>query len=351
MTAKPAGTHTRHEILTQPQTWSATLQQLGQLDAGSLPDPREFEQVIFCGCGSTHYLSLWAARQCETRTGVVSRAAPSSELLLFPDSWGNGKHRKLLVAVSRSGQTTETVQALKHFLEAKAGEAVVITCYPDSTIAKLGARIIVVPEGQEQSVAQTRSFTNMMLAVLWLIERGIPDELPHRLGDAGRALLETHARQAEQIGRDETIQRLFFLGSGPLYGLANEAMLKMKEVSLSYAEAFHFHEFRHGPMSMVDSQSLVIGLLHDENWEQQQAVLRDMKVLGARTLGETEDHAGDPSMDEVVAFQSGIAGEWRAPLYLPVLQLMAYERSMHKGLNPDLPANLTAVVVLNDRLQ
>jgi len=353
MSKAPTGTYTRNEILTQPETWAATLRQLARLDASSFPDMAHFEQVIFSGCGSTYYLSRWAARVCEGLHGTISRASPASDLLLFPESWWKRGRKTLMVTISRSGETTETVRALQQFLAAEAGDAVAITCYPESTLAKLAPRVIAVPEGQEQSVAQTRSFTNMLLASLWLFTKEIPASMPDRVADAGHDLLEKHTKTAERIGRDESIQRFFFLGSGPLYGLANEAMLKMKEMSLSYAEAFHFHEFRHGPMSMVDNQSLVMGLLHDSSREQQLAVLRDMKALGARIMGLLHDDADhhNGALDEAVMFHSGIPEIWRAPLYLPVLQLTAYERAMHKGLNPDLPTNLTSVVVLNDQLE
>lgn len=353
MTHATAGTHTRHEILTQPQTWLATLRQLEKADASSYPDVSRYDQVIFFGCGSTHYLSQWAARACEALTGAIGRASPSSELLLFPESWRTRGRKTLMVAISRSGETTETIHALRNYLEAGGTEAVTITCYPDSSLAKMAPYVISVPEGQEQSVAQTRSFSNMMLAVSWLLTRQVPAGVPDRLDDAAQRLLQNSAPAAESWGSDASIKRIFFLGSGALYGLANEAMLKMKEISLSYAEAFHFHEFRHGPMSMVHEGSLVVGLLSSGLRDQQLAVLRDMKALGARTLGLTDEgpdlSAG--ALDEQVAFHSGVAEPWRAPLYLPVLQLLAYQRGMFKGLNPDRPTNLTSVVVLNEKLE
>lgn len=353
MNVAAAGRHTRSEILSQPETWRTTLRQLEQLDPSGFPDVSQFDQVICCGCGSTYYLSRWAARTCEALSGTISRASPSSDLLLFPEAWRQSGRRTLMIAVSRSGETTETVLALKRFLEDGAGQAVVITCYPESSMARMAQHLIAVPGGQEQSVAQTRSFTNMLLGSLWLFTRQIPTGMADRLAQSGSALLAMHAKTAEALGRNETIQRFFFLGSGALYGLANEAMLKMKETSLSYAEAFHYHEFRHGPMSMVDRHSLLVGLLHDSAREQQFAVLRQMKALGARTLGllDRDDGGVNGTLDSSVHFDSGIPEAWRAPLYLPVLQLMAYERAIQNGLNPDLPTNLTSVVVLDDSLQ
>jgi glucosamine--fructose-6-phosphate aminotransferase (isomerizing) len=131
--------------------------------------------------------------------------------------------------------------------------------------------------------------------------------------------------------------------------MACEAMLKTKEMSLSYAEAFYPLEFRHGPMSMVDETTLVVGLVSDTALRQELRVLQDMQGLGARVLAMVDDAAvlGDWQPDYVVELRSGLY-EWeRAPLYLPPLQLAALHRSLAKGLNPDEPKNLSAVVSLD----
>jgi glucosamine--fructose-6-phosphate aminotransferase (isomerizing) len=167
---------------------------------------------------------------------------------------------------------------------------------------------------------------------------GLLDDLVGRLGDL-----------PHQLGTDLTIDRIFFLGAGPLYGVASEAMLKTKEMSLSYSEAYHPLEFRHGPMSMVNERTLVVGLLSDTGLAEEHRVLQDMQRLGARTLALVEDGSmlagGRP--DHVAEMRSGL-GEWeRLPLYLPVLQLLAYHRAIAKGLDPDQPNNLDAVVFLD----
>ncbi len=105
-------------------------------------------------------------------------------------------------------------------------------------------------------------------------------------------------------------------------------------------------------MSVVDKQSLIIGLINELAAEQQNALFREMKRLGARTLGLQDEggEAGGVAPDQKVSFQSGIPEIWQAPLYLPVLQLIAYERAMHRDLDPDRPVNLESVVVLNEHL-
>ncbi len=349
MSTTSPGASTLNEILSQPEVWAQSLSRFQQLDPAGLPNVRDYDQVLFTGCGSTYYLSLWAARACQRETGVSSQAVPASDLLLSPEAWLQPSHRTLLVATSRSAETTETILALKNFNAGGYGDSVVVTCYPDRQLAKLSPAVIDVPDAQEDSVAQTRSFTNMLLGIGWLVARQVPPDLPSKLSAAGSRLIETYREIAQRIGRG-ALQRFFYLGSGALYGLACEAMLKMKEMSLSYSEAFHTMEFRHGPMSMVDQETLLVGLIDEAAREQSYAVLREMRAKGARTLGilDRGDSLPPDTLDDPVLLQSSVPGLWQAPLYLPILQLIAYERAIQNGLDPDRPTNLTAVVVLHD---
>src|SRR5512139_3817470 len=128
-----------------------------------MPNPAEFEQVIFTGCGSTYYLSLAAAAMYQELTGRAARAVPASELLLNPQTVVRENVSHLLVAISRSGTTTETVKAVEKFKAKKRGDVLVISNY-DETLSCLANVNIVIPKGQEESVAQTRSFSSMYVA-------------------------------------------------------------------------------------------------------------------------------------------------------------------------------------------
>ena len=347
------GQHTRTEITGQPEAWRATLGAFAA-DRTALEDflnQTDFARILVVGCGSTHYLAQTAAAILTHCTWTPAHALPSSELWLFP---GTASHsdRTLLLAVSRSGTTTETLRALECFRETHGGPVLAVTCYPQSPLAQQANFALVTPGGQEQSVAQTRSFTSMLLLTQALAAALASDEEMlerlHRLPDALEDLVARLGDLPQRLGADQDIERIFFLGGGPLYGLANEAMLKTKEMSLSYAEAYHPLEFRHGPMSMVDEHTLVVGLLSDTALAEELHVLEEMQGLGARTLALVEDGSvfTDWQADHVVELRSGL-DEWkRGPLYLPVIQRVAYHRAMAKGLDPDRPHNLTAVVEL-----
>jgi glucosamine--fructose-6-phosphate aminotransferase (isomerizing) len=344
--------HTWQEILSQPRIWQSTLDGFAA-DRPALEaflERADFDHVAVVGCGSTYYLAQCAASTLTHWTGTPARSFPSSEVWLLPNTVPRG--RWLLLAVSRSGTTTETLRALERFREAVGGPVLTITCYPESPLAQQADFTLAALHAQERSVAQTRSFTSMLLLTQALTAVLVRDEamlehlchLPFLLSD----LTERLGDLPRHLGADLTIERIFFLGAGPLYGVANEAMLKTKEMSLSFSEAYHPLEFRHGPMSMVNEHTLVVGLLSDTGQSEQVRVLRNIQGLGARTLALVEDGSALAGcrVDHVVELRSGLE-EWaRSPLYLPFAQRMAYYRAVAKGLNPDRPNNLTAVVEL-----
>jgi glucosamine--fructose-6-phosphate aminotransferase (isomerizing) len=338
------GYHTYNEIFSQPAAWSAALKMLSEHRQSILSfDPaHRFNQVIFTGCGSTYYLALSAAALTQELTGLSARAFPASELWLSPRSaYSAGK--TLLVAVSRSGETTETLRACEAFRNDQRGELISLSCYGDMPLAQLGALNMVLSSGQEQSVAQTRAFSTLYLgtvamAAIWAGRAELFGSLSH-LSEAGTRLLKNYAPLAVELGRDASIDRFYFLGSGPRFGLACELSLKMKEMSLSHSEPFHFLEFRHGPKSMVTPSTLIIGLLSEVNGSREAAVLEDVKALGGRILDIAETGSS-------VKLESGVDEAIHNVLYLPIGQMIAFERSISKNLNPDQPTNLDTVVKL-----
>lgn len=340
--------HTYNEIQSQPQAWADALRVVEQ-DKASLQRifSEDYDQVVFTGCGSTYYLSLAAAALFQQMTGRPARAVPGGELLLNSETVvaQNSilRRKTLLVAVSRSGSTTETVRAVEQFRARNLGPVIAITNYGAEPLAALADLPLVIEKGQEQSVAQTRSFASMYVAAtaMTLVAAGaetLRGEMS-KLPDAGTKLLARYEPLARDLGENLGFDRFYFLGSGARYGLACEANLKMKEMTLTHSEPFHFLEFRHGPMSMVNENAVIVGLVSEKNFSHEQAVLNEMQAKGGRVLALAESGAQ-------VAFESNLPEVARGVLYLPVLQLMAFYRSLAKGLNPDRPKNLTAVVVL-----
>jgi glucosamine--fructose-6-phosphate aminotransferase (isomerizing) len=325
--------HTEREILSQPDVWQQTLDDL---------DPRslrpavggDITDIVVTGCGSTHYLAMTASALLRD-AGRRALALPASELLPEAQPRLVDPKRTLLLAISRSGTTTETLQAVEHFRRVGGGRVAAITCYPESALAQAADVVWAAPAAAEQSVAQTRSFTSMQLIASALAgavqgaDLGALDALPLM---ASEAFLLWRDAVAE-LARNASLGSFYFLGSGALFGIASEGMLKLKEMSLTASEAYHALEFRHGPMSMCDETAAVIALISRERFELEQAVLDDIAPFGAQLV------------------KVGVSVEspsWAIPaLYLLPLQLLALERALAKGLDPDHPRHLTAVIHLD----
>ena len=343
------GQHTFNEIMSQPEVWAKVIKSFYPTQETILGAWSELKppNVLFIGCGSTFYLSQVAASLFQSLTGVSAKACPSSELLLFPSMALTQPGRTLLVAISRSGTTTETLEAVNRFRNMGGLAVWAISCYRESELAQCSDLALLAEPAHEQSIAQTRSFSSMLLLAKALAatiageDVSALDELPNAL----RQLVEQTEGLAQQLGGRVDLERIFFLGSGLQHGIANEAMLKMKEMSLTNSEAFHFMEFRHGPMSMANEQALVIGLVSEEARAHEERVLSQMRGLGAWTLG--LNATTQPNCHDAVRFSLAVP-PWGLPaLYLFPLQLMAFHRSINKGMDPDNPRNLEAVVSLD----
>jgi glucosamine--fructose-6-phosphate aminotransferase (isomerizing) len=349
------GTHTFHEIMSQPTVWAETLatfaDQIVTFDEHWQAN-NGVQQAIFTGCGSTHYLSMTAAALFQTMTKIPSQARPASELVLFPERIYLPDTTPLLVTISRSGETTETIDAVHVFKRHVNGHVLAITCDDTSKLAQQADTNLSANAAQEESIAQTRSFASMMVLVEAFAAHVTGLDAANTLAPLAEhcgQLLTDYGDLAQALGENMDIQRFFFLGTSYMHGIANEAMLKMKEMSLAYSEAFHTLEFRHGPMSMVNDHTLIVGLLSETAQAHEIAVLEQMHARGARILAISESGSGLPQSERIseVILKSGLPAWARTILYLPVLQLMAYYRALANGQDPDHPANLDAVIVLS----
>ncbi|HVO69695.1 MAG TPA: SIS domain-containing protein, partial [Aggregatilineaceae bacterium] len=341
----------------QPAVWEQTLAAFRAQAPGlvRLWQPRRPARVMFTGCSSTYYLAITAANLFQSLTGVPALARPASELVLFSELVFAPHAYALLVAISRSAATTETVDALKLFRSRSGGPLLVITCAEHSPLAAQVDASLIASAAREESVAQTRSFSSMAVLAEALAATLAGQTAETKLaGLPARCerLLTDYRDLGRVLGNASEIDQFFFLGSGFLHGIACEAMLKMKERSLSYSEAYHFLEFWHGPMSMVTEQTQIVGLLSEGAQTHEQAVLRQMHQRGARILALFENGSGLELSDRVhdVVLQSGLPGWARAVLYLPVLHLLAYYGAIANHQNPDHPAHLDAVVSIDSLL-
>ena len=347
-----AGANTLSEILSEPETWKKCLAALdSKAELGKLRDSysSEEEEWIFVGCGSSYYLALIAAATWSLLTDEAARAIPASEILLFP---------KLLprvcrpILISRSGRTSEIIQVGNYLMQENRTAALAITCEKGAPIADVARQTIVLAQADEKSTVMTRSFTSMMLTLQLLAAES-----------SGRTEVVSgiHALAGEMAPRigeiDSTIRGLtktrefadyVFLGQGPFHGVAQEAMLKVTEMSCSYAQCFHTLEFRHGPKAIVSPETLVTFFLSESGFESEVSVLQEIKELGATTLVVTNEAnaAVRESSDYLIELSLRVPEAARAAAAVIPGQLLGFHTGMRKGLDPDNPRNLSRVVML-----
>lgn len=352
MTTEP-GHYSYREITTQAASWkdalATVLRQRPALE--ELLEANRQREHLYIGCGSTHYLALFVAPYTQALTGRACRAAPSSEVYWQTNTLVTPGSQPLAVALSRSGETSETIMAVNRLRE-RGSDALTISCYGETGLSEASSLTVEIAEGREESFAQTRSFAGMLVAsqAVAALAAGNAALLADlsRLPGLAAGLITRAAPVAERIGQDEGIRRITYLGSGPLYGLANEATVKMKEMSLSLAEPYHFMEFRHGPMSLVDREHLVVALLSEGMRDYELGVLDDLRERGARLVvvgNRLEGLKGE--FDAVLDLQADLPERAYPVLYLPFVQLLAYYRALGRGLNPDRPRNVVMSIRLD----
>ncbi|SKA17575.1 SIS domain-containing protein [Consotaella salsifontis] len=293
--------------------------------------PLPAKTLVFVGCGTSYYLSqsLAAAFNLAGRPAV---AVPGAEWIFNRRAYVGERTDVCVVGLSRSGESTETVRAIRESVAAGI-DTVAITCAADSAIAKAADQTIFAATHAEEGIVMTSSASLMLLVGLrW----------------AGVSVAEATVAAAEQALREmaakapgiiEGRSHFVFLGGGALYGLASEGALKLQEMSITYSQAFHPLEYRHGPISLVDDRTLVVLLYGEETREAEERVARDVQSKGARVIG--FGGAGDLSLP------IGESGLGRMLIMLPALQLLGEEVARAKSIDTTQPRHLTKVVTLS----
>ncbi|MDT4946266.1 MAG: hypothetical protein QOH14_2999 [Pseudonocardiales bacterium] len=289
------------EIASQPDVWRRAAD-LAATPAVTAALPQYGERVAVVGCGT----SLFMAQSC----AVLREAAGAGETDAFPASeFPHGRRYDRVLALTRSGTTTEVVRLLDALPDSQAS-TVITTSGTVPAAASAGAAVLL-DFADERSVVQTR-FATAVLA-MWRAHLGA--DLGPVVGDAEREL----AAELPDGAVDRA--QFTFLGTGWGVGIANEAALKLREASQSWAESYPAMEFRHGPITVVDERSAV--------W-----------IFGAPPAG----LLGDVRQTGALVVRSGAD---------PMAQLVGAQRlavaiAERKGLDPDRPRNLTRSVVLAD---
>jgi glutamine---fructose-6-phosphate transaminase (isomerizing) len=355
------------EIFEQPRAVEDTLRgridiENGRVHAAEIGVSTELAKrigrVYFVACGTSSHSAMTARYWIEQLARVPAVVEIGSEVRnrdpVFLET-------DLVVAVSQSGETLDTLAAVK---TAKAQGATVLALanVVDSAIPRLAHGALYTHAGPEIGVASTKCFTTQLAALLLLAvhlgrERGTLKEDAAR--EILKALQHTPTLIREALEESEAIRKIakkhmrardtLFLGRGPQFPIALEGALKLKEISYIHAEGYAAGEMKHGPIALIDSEMPVVVVCpQDSHYEKtfsnmQEAKAREGQIIAIATKG--DEHMRTADVSDIINVPVG--KEEVLPLLTVVpLQLLSYHMADLKGTDVDQPRNLAKTVTV-----
>ena len=349
-----SGADTLREILSQPDIWRETARRFAQNDDidRAMPSFSPREPWLFIACGSSYYLSQTVAALWNKLFPAPCSAVTASEFLFAPDETLKRTAARYAVLVSRSGKTTEVLRVAEWLKAAREIRMLGFTCNDTSDLASLCTHTLKLPWADEKSMVMTRSFTSILLTLQRIGARlAGHTELAHSLDGLPQKadlFLAANADKIRAFAAKPIFSDYVFLGQGVHYWLAQEAALKMTEMSSSYAQAYHTLEFRHGPKSIASKDTLITFLLCDAAAKEEIPLIAELKKLRAVVAVIANRATTEIRNEADLLVELGLDEPEFARMALTAIpaQLLGLEAGLRKGLNPDVPKNLTRAVVL-----
>jgi len=320
-------------------------------------DLKKVSRIRLVACGTSYYAALTASYWLEQIAKIPCQVDIASEFryrepILDKDG--------LSIIISQSGETADTLAALKYI--GNANPTIAIVNVPMSSIARKADHVIYTHAGPEIGVATTKAFTAQLMALACLTltaakERGAIDDdtyqgyiqnllnVPALMSD----ILHDDAAY-EQISQDlAEVRDVLYLGRGTSYAIAHEGALKLKELSYIHAEAYAAGEMKHGPIALIDEHVPIIALAPSDGlFEKTFGNLQEAAARGGQIISLT-DEKGKRQLEGISKHVITLpdAGPFAAPIIysLPV-QMLAYHTAVHKGTDIDQPRNLAKSVTV-----
>ena len=336
---------TKSEIKDQPEVFHRIKESHPEIlnDVQNFILKSDARQVGFIGCGSSYYLGMGLACHLNRLSSeeVTGHYYSGSEIMLglrqIPADM-------IMVGISRSGESSETVAALKQ-LQKKGIKTVALTCEPDSSIVKYADVPVVLDFIGEKSIVMTKSFTAMAFSFSLLLMKLFQAERVSDYLNTVTASTQQMMEEADQkldAVRAHTFEHYVLLGYDEYYSACMEGLVKLTETTLSEVDTYQTLEYRHGPKSKVRRGTLAFISSNTKTYDEEMKMAREIESLGGKVLIMTSE-ANCP-MDSITFPDDTLYQDWF--LRVIPLQLTGIKRAVEKGLNPDEPKNLSKVVKL-----
>jgi tagatose-6-phosphate ketose/aldose isomerase len=349
--------HTLREILQQPASWIRTAQQLSEATGGLRDSIEGARLLVLTGSGSSEYAGDCVRLPLQKQLGVSTLAIGGGAILNSASYPLPPERPGLVISLARSGDSPESVGALSLLLENDpAFRHLIITCNASGKLATTfrgnsRVQVIALDDGtNDRSLVMTSSFTNLVIAAQSLGFLSDPNHYQgqcRELSAIACRLIETHFGTLATAARSN-FKRVVFLGTGARFGSAREAALKMLEMTAGKVTAMPetYLGLRHGPMSFVHSDTLIVCFLSSEStaraYELDLIRELDQKSLGMMKVVVGDDVPADLLRKRDIMIECpGLAetGDDAFPVIDAVVgQLLAFFRCLEEGLRPDSPS-------------
>ena len=348
------------EIHEQPRAIAQTLEEriagARLLDAAFGPGAQQVfkrvKAVHIAACGTSFHAGLVASYFIEQICRIPARIEIASEFryrdpVVTPDT--------LFVTISQSGETADTLAALRNARRAGYVSTLTICNVAESSMVRESDLVLLTRAGPEIGVASTKAFTTQLAAlgmlVVALAKHCAPRGIDER--DLTAQLLQLPGLVERTLALDDTIRALaeifadkhhaLFVGRGPLHAIAMEGALKLKEISYIHAEAYSAAELKHGPLALVDEDMPVVAVApNNELLEKLKSNLQEVRARGGKLYVFADPETGMESADGVTVIRMPVkVTALQAPVIFAMpMQLLAYYVAVLKGTDVDQPRNL-----------
>ena len=353
------------EIFEQPRAIADTLE--GRLSGSRVleasfgPGASEIfdgvQGVHIIACGTSFHAGSVAKYWLESLARIPCSVEVASE---FRYRYPIARKNSLIVAISQSGETADTLAALHEAKRLGFGKSLAICNVPESSIVRETDLCLMTRAGPEIGVASTKAFTTQLTALMLLVivlgrRHGMAAQteidlieqlrsLPAKIENA--LMLDKEIEKLAEFFADK--QNALFLGRGAQYPVAMEGALKLKEISYIHAEAYPAGELKHGPLALIDADMPVISVApNNELLEKLKSNLQEVRARGGELIVFADENSGVESEPNVRVIKVATTDDPIAPIVFTVpLQLLAYHVAILKGTDVDQPRNLAKSVTV-----
>ncbi len=353
------------EIYEQPAAISDTLE--GRISGNRLlaatfghTADEIFNSIIsvqIIACGTSYHAGLVAKYWLEELAGVATSVEVASEFRyrshVVPDNC-------LVVTISQSGETADTLAALKYAKQIGFQHSLCICNVAESSLTRESDMMLLTHAGPEIGVASTKAFTTQLIALMQLVialgqRNSMTTKQEERIVSELRSL---PAKIAEALELDTKISKIaekfsnkkhaLFLGRGTHYPIAMEGALKLKEISYIHAEAYPAGELKHGPLALIDNEVPVIAVApNNELLQKLKSNIQEVRARGGELIVFADPETGFKEEDGLTVIEVAPVDDIIAPVIFTIpLQLLAYRVALIRGTDIDKPRNLAKSVTV-----